>query len=746
MVPPVFLVSTVTTMGLIQVFGRWEFVGPCLMMAGLVHLITASLRTTRLPAFIMHALSLYSIFIFMGFHRYRSTLSHGLPMSATWTAAWNDVHQAITLVGEVVTPVGFDSPFGACALMAVGLIALFTDVSASRYGGRIEVFVPSAAMLFVVAAVGTGRNRIMITTAWMAMVLVAAAYIRRQHLGRLRPTSSNTSMSAADVFSFFRTFTSIVLFAGFIGGLAALVGPQLPGARQEAWLTQRTRGGAATLLPLVDIRQQLEDTTQSVLFTVRAERPSYWRTVSLPDFDGTTWSVSQGLLDRSTGELVKPPGTNDSGVDIRYNLQQFVIETLRGALLPVAPSPTQLRAATQSVFFEPDTGSLIMGGAGLRPTDTYDIQSTIVIPRSDRLAKASTSSPPDSKYVALPQGEVTDALTRITRSIVPPGASAYEQALALQDYFRNSFTYALDAPVLSGSDAILQFLDRRNGYCVHFASTFAAMARTLGIPSRVAIGFTPGEATTSTADWTEYSVRPQHAHAWPEIWFDDVGWVLFEPTPGRGAPDTEYTNVPQEQDTSTPSTTTPPETISPTTSVDTVPDVSITEPPTPSLGTTSSDGSHRTAYVIVAVFVIIALWCSVFPVIARAFVEKEHFRAEVLLWRRIVALYEYERGPFDSSLSPIDIARVATSRLYDDDPFIEEVAGVVTRTLFGEREIGDELSVDLRDRGALYLKERRSRLPLGKRLRAGFDPFVILRLQGARPRSRRFGSRKASTG
>jgi hypothetical protein len=70
----------------------------------------------------------------------------------------------------------------------------------------------------------------------------------------------------------------------------------------------------------------------------------------------------------------------------------------------------------------------------------------------------------------------------------------------------------------------------QRGYCEQFASTFASMARSIGIPARVAVGFTWGE-------WSEtrevYVVRGEHAHAWPEVYFADVGWVVFDPTPGR---------------------------------------------------------------------------------------------------------------------------------------------------------------------------------------------------------------------
>ncbi len=77
-------------------------------------------------------------------------------------------------------------------------------------------------------------------------------------------------------------------------------------------------------------------------------------------------------------------------------------------------------------------------------------------------------------------------------------------------------------------------MQTRRGYCEMFAGTYAAMARSIGLPSRVAVGFTPGDADPD--DPTLYTVRGEHAHAWPEVYFGGVGWVRFEPTPSVRAP------------------------------------------------------------------------------------------------------------------------------------------------------------------------------------------------------------------
>ena len=123
------------------------------------------------------------------------------------------------------------------------------------------------------------------------------------------------------------------------------------------------------------------------------------------------------------------------------------------------------------------------------------------------------------------------------------------------------FQYSLDVKQGHGNRAIEDFLERRTGYCEQFAGTFAAMARHLGMPARVAVGYTPG----TLGEEGQYSVAGRNAHAWPEVWFDGLGWVPFEPTPGRGAPGTEqYTGVSPEQAEPGPGgPTTPPPSASP---------------------------------------------------------------------------------------------------------------------------------------------------------------------------------------
>ena len=115
--------------------------------------------------------------------------------------------------------------------------------------------------------------------------------------------------------------------------------------------------------------------------------------------------------------------------------------------------------------------------------------------------------------------------------------------MAIQRYLRSAeFTYSLQSPVQGGYDGnglsvLADFLTQKSGYCIHFASAMAVMARLEGIPSRIAVGYAPGRPTGATVSVAgqgalpEYEVDARDAHAWPELYFQGLGWVPFEPTP-----------------------------------------------------------------------------------------------------------------------------------------------------------------------------------------------------------------------
>jgi transglutaminase-like putative cysteine protease len=147
--------------------------------------------------------------------------------------------------------------------------------------------------------------------------------------------------------------------------------------------------------------------------------------------------------------------------------------------------------------------------------------------------------PPEmQQYTALPDDFPSDVRSK-AREITDGKGTPVDRARALEQFFLDPaerFQYSLDVelgPEAQTQSAIREFLQSRTGFCVQFAGSFAAMARAVGLPARVAVGYTPG-----TYDGTAgvFRVTSEDAHAWGEVWLAGLGWTRFEPTPASNLP------------------------------------------------------------------------------------------------------------------------------------------------------------------------------------------------------------------
>jgi hypothetical protein len=131
-----------------------------------------------------------------------------------------------------------------------------------------------------------------------------------------------------------------------------------------------------------------------------------------------------------------------------------------------------------------------------------------------------------------PYARVYELAQRVTKGSKTP----YEAVLAIESWLRSSaFRYEEQPPHSSGPPLVAFLTQTRAGYCQHFAGSMALMLRLLGIPSRVVLGFTSG-----VLDKGAWTITDHDAHAWVEAWFPGIGWVPFDPTPGRGKLSGQY--------------------------------------------------------------------------------------------------------------------------------------------------------------------------------------------------------------
>ena len=719
--------TVVTAISFCRIFSGWGFLPSYLVVATAGHLAAYALRRSKLPFLVsLIGITLFT-YLLTAYFQARQTLTFGLPLGHTWSFVWQEISDSWKLLGDAVPPLALNSGFGFIGLISIGFIAFLSDAFAFRFAGRVESLIPSTIIFVVLSSVGADRNRAILTALWIATAIISVAVLRlRNQITRssklfgYRP--GQTTMLSASYIAILAIVASLI---------ALIIGPRIPGANEDSWLSNHSGKAGPQLDPLVDIRGRLNDPTDEILFSVAAESPSYWRTTSLPNFDGTKWTVSQDLLDTAGGQLADATTISEVGVAETEVNQLVTIQSLAGSFAPVADRPVQLRSATRSLFYEPQSGTLLVSKEGLKRNDSYQIVSTVVVPSADALRISTSSSPPDTEYLQLPQNQEIVQLQPIVSEITKGSTGNYEKLLAIQSYFRNNFTYSLDVPTSNSASATLEFLNRKTGYCEQFSSTFALFARLIGIPSRVAIGFTPGEQSPiGTSNVQLFNVRSQHAHAWPEVWFDGIGWVLFEPTPGRGAPSADYTNVAPAQDDSVPAAVAPTTTSlnQPSTTIALIPTTIPADSANPMMPSTPASSRSLTQVFIyfALVLTLIALWAFAMPRFVASVVRRRESNVTLVRWRSAVAQFEAVHGQLPSQLTVFEIGERFVKHNWGEVELIERIVKQVSQHLYASLESNHALHQDLND----FVTTRHAQLPLKIQIRKYLSPRLAWKLAG----------------
>jgi transglutaminase-like putative cysteine protease len=562
--------SVVTVLTCWRLFEGWRWVGVLVGAALLSHLIGALTRRAGWSALTSLATSLVALVVFVTVVQFRATSFHGLPTHATWEAAQLQLRAAWDTFPTAIAPVPATGGFITAVILLVWLLAYAADDFAHRAEAPIEAVVPSGVLFLVGTALGGDRHRLAATALWLASAALTVAILRVERSegagwfgGTRRRAVSNTVRVGAAV-------------AGVAVLVGVVAGPALPGASSDPLLdTRQGRSSRTTLSPLVDIQARLVNQSDQEMFTVASPQPAYWRLTALDEFDLRIWRSSRSYGDAS-GEL--GGGIRD---DLSTPLDHTVqITALDSVWLPAAFAPRAISIPAQ-VRFDEESSSLLTRRSSLPVGLTYELVSAVPSVDAATLeASAGAPIPPliTERYLELPS-DYPDRFRDLAVQITAGAATPYEQALALQNWFRSTFTYDLNVQPGHGATAIDTFLSTRRGYCEQFAGTFAAFARSIGLPARVAVGFTPGELGADD----RYHVRGRNAHAWPEVYFADIGWLAFEPTPGRGEPGAEsYTGVTPAQEGGAPAT--------PDGSVPTTP---TTAPTTPTGGPKRETGNEE---------------------------------------------------------------------------------------------------------------------------------------------------------
>ena len=336
-----------------------------------------------------------------------------------------------------------------------------------------------------------------------------------------------------------------------VGGVAtvlAIAVPAIVPALGVHWLAvgpgQGGNGDISIENPTADLVRDLRQGSDVPLIEVRTADPdpTYLRIVALTKFSAAAWTPGDRDVPddhRATGELPPPAGVAADVPRQQVPWDVHVMPAFQSRWLP-ATSPAgrvtadgDWRYDTQTMDFMAVPKDLTTAGLDYSFT-RLDLGLT-----AQRLENSGTSADKVARVFTEVPDDVPPMVRELALQVTRDSSNRFDEAVALQNWFRDSggFKYSLRTQPGSGYEALTSFLQAgpggRTGYCEQFAASMALMARMLGIPSRVAIGFL--HPTRTGPDTYVYSARD--LHAWPELYFDGAGWVRFEPTPARRAAD-----------------------------------------------------------------------------------------------------------------------------------------------------------------------------------------------------------------
>ncbi len=538
-------VSLATVIGYARLFADGAFLLPIALAAVLGHLVAIALRRIGLGPLLSTVAHLALLPIVLTWARYWETKAYFLPTGLTIETVGDDLAEAWKIFLDISAPVPAAPGFIAVAMVTAWVVALASDSLAFRLDATVEALAPATGLFLFSSILAEREHR---TTSALLFVVAVLVFVLASRVARADGTGRWLATDAG------RGARSLLAAGLLLAGLAVipavLAGPRLPGGDGRP-LVDLDGGGSSndrvTLSPLVDIRSRLVEQSTVEAFRVEAAAPSYWRSTALDAFDGQIWSSSGNYV----GVEGRLPSTPDPVPGATRLSQTFHIAALDQIWLPAAFEPIAVDSPDADVDWDGDSSSLVVA-AGRETSDGLDYSVLSILPRVGPDALTVGTAGLDTEFLArftrLPEATRSIA-RRFAAEAVGTETDAYGQALALQNWFRTHFRYSLDVRPGHGTDALAAFLDplgSRSGYCEQFAGAYAALARSLGLPARVAVGFTPGEEDVD--DPGTFIVRGINAHAWPELYFAGVGWVPFEPTPGRGLPGAEaYTHVAPDQ-------------------------------------------------------------------------------------------------------------------------------------------------------------------------------------------------------
>jgi hypothetical protein len=546
--------------------------GPLLAAAAIGSILPAVLVARHVPVPIRLSTGALAVALMALWSTSPGSTTYGLPTVRTWRALENQLQAAHPIIVGFVLPQPATPGIVLICSLVVGLIAVLASVILHASGRPtlprpgLALLPPFALLAFVCAETSTRSLAIPIVcfVAAAAFTLLSAQPpLIGAPAAWARLRSPTTALSVSIMAGVILVTQSFGVGGGGVTGTSAggAVGGRVP----------------VTGLSLTSNLVALEvNDANVVLFHAQSAHPTYWQVAVLNVLRGGVWVAGPPAA-------ATPPGPEETGT-FPATVEMAHLST---RFLPVPPATVTVSGI----------GPITMTAEGIRAAGRSragDMYSTIsLLPPVDRsggfdASDASTYPPALVRAeVALPR--LPGVIGKLARQATRGAHTPLAQAQALVNWFRSgAFRYTLDPPVpSSGANPLVSFLTAtRSGTCEQFAGAFTVLARTLGLPTRLVVGFTAGTRTGRNS----VTVRGEDAHAWPEVYLGPAaGWVSFEPTPQQLSGEVVADGV--VGPTATPTTT--PGVTQPTTTTPTTPTSVTTGTTASSTPKSSSPATHH---------------------------------------------------------------------------------------------------------------------------------------------------------
>lgn len=501
----------------------------------------------RLPRALVHAIQMTVLLAAMVL-----VTADALPQADSWLDSLSQgLAGSLDHIRTQAAPMEPHPGVRALLVALIGMVCYLADVLAVTLASPSWTVAALLTFYLIPALV------LRVNAAWWSLLALGTGYLvilMADQIGHDRAWTRNLSGDSAG--SSARLGGGAARMGVLIGvpamALAVVLGVALPNLGTWQMSSGRSRGSGPIQLqdPSIDLRDNLNQPVDRTVITYQSDAPGgvYLRMASLPVLSESGFALSS--VELQGGNLPAVPGLGNAPAVIRTRVQ---IGALDSEYLPVPYAPRSLNAPGEWRH-DPVSLTIIATGEN-RATATrylsYEVASTAQGPDPQLLSRSPAGTPAEGEMVTEVPPDTPQAIIDLSHEWTAGQPTPALKAAAIQARLQDQrvFRYDTTAPPGTGFEVLTNFLTTtHSGYCVHYASAMALMARIEGIPSRVAIGFLPGKKVGDS-----WEVGIHSYHAWPELYFRDVGWVRFEPTVTMSPPGWTLVAPPDTSASPTPS-------------------------------------------------------------------------------------------------------------------------------------------------------------------------------------------------